>query len=69
MTSAITTMAGSEAAEATADVIGIKSLLLTRGVVAGKIGNTTVLPWFGRSVISRSDHPFKTLAKFGDGYL
>ena len=44
MTSAITTMAGSEAAEATADVLGIKSLLLARGVVAGKIGNTTVLP-------------------------
>ena len=41
MTSAITTMAGSEAAEATADVLGIKSLLLARGVVAGK---TAVLP-------------------------
>ena len=40
MTSAITTMAGSEAAEATADVLGIKSLLLARDVIAGKTGKT-----------------------------
>ena len=44
-------MAGSEAAEATADVLGIKSLLLARGVVAGK---TAVLPWFGRSIKGRT---------------
>ena len=44
MTSAITTMAGSEAAEATADVLGIKSLVLARGVVAGKNDKTVVLP-------------------------
>ena len=50
MTSAITTMAGSEAAEATGDVLGIKSLLLARGVVAGKNDKTGVLPWFGRTV-------------------
>ena len=33
-------MAGSEAAEATADVLGIKSLLLARDVIAGKTGKT-----------------------------
>ena len=44
MTSAIPTMAGSEAAEATADVLGIKSLVLARGVVAGKNDKTAVLP-------------------------
>ena len=44
MTSAIPTMPGSEAAEATADVLGIKSLVLDRGVVAGKKDKTVVLP-------------------------
>ena len=44
MTSAIPTMAGSEASEATADVLGIKSLVLARGVVAGKNDKTAVLP-------------------------
>ena len=54
MTSAITTMAGSEAAEATADVLGIKSLLLARGVVAGKTGieHGLTIFLFGRSVKS-----------------